>query len=236
MEIKNAISFGWGISLMMHAVFLAAAEPSTEVTDNSVALAIVMDTSGSMQQSVLNQQKKPEAKYLIANRALLAIVNRLEAFTTNQTAGKSVKLDTGLIIFERGSSAVAIPLGPFNPQPLREWARNFNRPEGNTPLGEALRVASQNLLNSKAKRKHVIIITDGENTSGPDPATALPQVQKEAERKNAVLGVHFIAFDVAAKVFDKVKANGATVLAAANESQLQNQLAFILENKVLLEE
>jgi hypothetical protein len=236
MEMKSAITFGLGISLIMQTALLAAAEPPAESADNSVALAIVMDTSGSMQQPVLNQQKQREAKYLIANRALLAIVNRLEAFTTNQPAGKTVKLETGLITFERGSSSVAIPFGPFNPKPLREWAQSFNRPEGNTPLGEALRVASQNLLNSKAKRKHVIIITDGENTSGPDPATVLPQVQKEAERKSAFLGVHFIAFDVAAKVFDKVKANGATVLAAANESQLQNQLAFILENKVLLEE
>jgi hypothetical protein len=236
MELKNAITFGLGISLFLQTASLAAGEPSTEAGDNSVAVAIVMDTSGSMQQSVLNQQKKPEAKYLIANRALLAIVSRLEAFTTNQPAGKSVKLETGLIIFERGNSSVAIPFGPFNPRPLRDWAQRFNRPEGNTPLGEALRVAAQNLLNSKAKRKHVIIITDGENTSGPDPATVLPQVQKEAERKGALLGVHFIAFDMAAKVFDKIKANGATVLAAANESQLQNQLAFILENKVLLED
>lgn len=234
--MKNAFTFGLGLTLMLQTAFLAAADSPAETAENSVALAIVMDTSGSMQQSVLNQDKKPEAKYLVANRALLAIVNRLESFTTNQPAGKSVKLETGLIIFTRGNSAVAIPLGPFDPPPLREWARRFNRPEGNTPLGLSLQLASQKLLASKANRKHVIIITDGENTSGPDPAIVLPQVQKEAERKQAFIGVHFIAFDIAAKVFDRVKANGATVLAAANETQLQNQLAFILENKVLLEE
>jgi hypothetical protein len=184
----------------------------------------------------MNRQKKSEAKYLIANRALLAIVNRLDTFVTNHPDLKVRGIETGLIVFDQGKSSVAIPFGPFDPQKLRGWAAQFNKPEGNTPLGEALQLASQQLLASKAMRKHVIVITDGENTQGPNPVTILPRVQADAARGNAFIGVHFIAFDVAASVFDRLKANGATVLAAADESQLQNQLAFILENKGPLEE
>ena len=44
------------------------------------------------------------------------------------------------------------------------------------------------------------------------------------------------AFDVDAKVFDPVKKLGATVVGAADETQLNNQLQFILQKKILLEE
>jgi hypothetical protein len=50
------------------------------------------------------------------------------------------------------------------------------------------------------------------------------------------LSVHFVAFDVDAKVFDGVKKQGATVVGASNESQLEAQLKFILQRKILLED
>jgi hypothetical protein len=45
-----------------------------------------------------------------------------------------------------------------------------------------------------------------------------------------------VAFDVNAKVFDSVKKLGATVVGAADEKQLNSQLDFILQHKILLEE
>jgi hypothetical protein len=45
-----------------------------------------------------------------------------------------------------------------------------------------------------------------------------------------------VAFDVDAKVFAGVKKLGATVVSAANESQLNTQLEFVLEKKILLED
>jgi hypothetical protein len=50
------------------------------------------------------------------------------------------------------------------------------------------------------------------------------------------VSVHFVAFDVDAKVFEGVKKLGATVVGASNESQLNAQLGFILEKKILLED
>jgi hypothetical protein len=41
---------------------------------------------------------------------------------------------------------------------------------------------------------------------------------------------------VAAKQFDSVKKLGATVVGAADEKQLNTQLEFILQRKILLEE
>ena len=45
-----------------------------------------------------------------------------------------------------------------------------------------------------------------------------------------------MAFDVDAKQFNSVKKLGATVVGAADEKQLNTQLEFILQRKILLEE
>jgi hypothetical protein len=50
------------------------------------------------------------------------------------------------------------------------------------------------------------------------------------------VSVHFVAFDVDAKVFDPVKKLGATVVGASDEKQLNTQLEYILQRKILLEE
>jgi hypothetical protein len=73
------------------------------------------------------------------------------------------------------------------------------------------------------------------NTAGPDPASTIARLTKNADEKNATLFFHFIAFDVNANVFAPIKKQGATVVAAADEQQLNGQLEFILEEKILLE-
>jgi hypothetical protein len=64
----------------------------------------------------------------------------------------------------------------------------------------------------------------------------MPRLKQQAAQKGASLSVHFVAFDVDAKVFDPVKKLGATVVGAADETQLNSQLQFILQRKILLEE
>ncbi len=50
------------------------------------------------------------------------------------------------------------------------------------------------------------------------------------------MSVHFVAFDVDAKLFNPVKKLGATVVSATDEKQLNTQLEYILQRKILLEE
>ena len=96
--------------------------------------------------------------------------------------------------------------------------------------------AGQTVLNSKLARKHVLVITDGMNTVGPDPSVTMPRLKKQASDRQANLSVHFVAFDVDANVFDPLKKLGATVVGAADEKQLNTQLEFILQRKILLED
>ena len=89
---------------------------------------------------------------------------------------------------------------------------------------------------SDLTKKHVLVITDGVNTVGPQPAAVMPNIRHVADEKHAAVSVHFVAFDVDAKEFESVKRLGATVVGAADEKQLGTQLDYILQRKILLEE
>jgi hypothetical protein len=223
------------------AIFLAtisilfeghAAEPARE---EGIALAIVYDTSGSMMEQVKDGSGKLAPKYLIANRALSATIDRLQVVTTPPSPNPARRVQSGLVVFAGDRANMAVPFGPFNASALRGWVKSAPRPQGSTPLGEAVRVAGQAVLASPMSRKHVLVLTDGVNTSGPDPAAVIPTLTAEATRKNGSLSFHFVAFDVDANVFNRVKKLGATVVGAADEKQLNAKLEYILEEKILLE-
>jgi len=203
-------------------------------SEDGVALAIIYDTSGSMRQTVRNNSGGFSPKYVIANRALLKIVDQIEAFATNNAEGPR-KVHAGLFTFANNGAKEVVKFGPFDAEALRQFARNFSEPNGNTPLGNALKTAARCVLDSPLSRKHVLIITDGVNNGGPTPAEVLPSLNRRAEHEQTSLSVHFVAFDVDAHEFAKVKKLGATVVGAANETQLNNQLDFILQKQILLE-
>lgn len=204
--------------------------------EDGVALAIIYDTSGSMQDPVPDRNGGSAPKYVIASRALAAVADHIQAFATNTAGGAPRKVFAGVFTFKDNGAREAVPFGPFDAEAIKKWARNFSHPNGNTPLGNALNTAAQRVLSAPLTRKHVLIITDGMNTAGPEPAIIMPKVKQRAELKGTSLSVHFIAFDVDAKVFEPVKKLGATVVGAADEKQLNTQLEYILQRKILLEE
>ena len=201
-----------------------------------MALAIIYDTSGSMRETVRDAGGKAAPKYVIANRALVAIADQLQSFATNTASGAPRKIEAGLFVFSGNGAREAVKFGPFDGAALQQWARDFSSPSGNTPLGNSLEVASRPVLNSPLSRKHVLVITDGINNAGPQPATVMPRLKQQAGQSGTMVSVHFVAFDVDAKVFDPVKKLGATVVGAADEKQLNGQLEFILQKKILLED
>jgi hypothetical protein len=228
------------IALLGGAVVVAAnataSEPATSpAAEEGVAVAIVYDTSGSMSDTVRDAGGRMSPKYRIAGRALGAIVDRLEAVATNTSAGGPRSLEVGIFIFEGQRAREAVKFGPFDPAALRDWMRSFSRPGGPTPLGEAVRMAGEAVLGSRLSRRHVLVLTDGVNTAGREPAETIPRIQAEARRRGTAVSFHFVAFDVNASEFARVKKLGATVVGAADEAQLRSQLEFILEEKILLE-
>jgi hypothetical protein len=218
------------------AALAGAGTPAARGADeDGVALAIVYDTSGSMKETVRDERGQPTPKYLIANRALIAVARQIQAFATNHPADAPRRIDAALYTFNNGTPRETLKFARFDAAALEQWARNFSSPSGGTPLGNSLSLAAQTVLDSPLTRKHVLIITDGLNTLGPQPSAVLPGLNRRAEELRTGLSVHFVAFDVDAKAFDPVKKLGATVVGAADEKQLNTQLDFILRNEILLE-
>src|SRR5258708_28570525 len=226
-------------SLAILTALAALAPGSTALRaadEQGCALAIIYDTSGSMRDPVPDSSGGPSPKYVIANRALIAITKQIQTFATNTPSGAPRRVDAGLWIFNGNGAREAVKFGPFDAAALENWARDFSTPGGSTPLGNALNAAGRTVLRSPLPHKHVLVITDGINTLGPQPAAVMPKLKQQAEQNQTSLSVHFVAFDVDAKVFDPVKQRGATVVGASDEKQLSSQLEFIVQRKILLEE
>ena len=224
------------LAVLTALVALEQATTCRAAGEEGVALAIIYDTSGSMHDAVRDSTGRASPKYIIANRALSAVAKQIQAFATSASGPAPRKVEAGLFVFSGESAREAVKFGPFDAAALEQFARNFSTPRGNTPLGNALSVATQKVMSSPLSRKHVLIITDGMNTAGPTPAAVMPKLKQQASEKQMTLSVHFVAFDVDAKVFDSVKKLGATVVGASDEKQLNTQLEYILQRKILLEE
>jgi hypothetical protein len=222
---------------VVRCLVLACLSPLSALaaSEEGVAVAVLYDTSGSMLDPVRDQAGRMTPKHIIARRALESIAKQLQRFATNTVAGPR-KMQAGLYCFGSEKVSEFVPFGPFDTRSLSAWTRNLPQPRGSTPLGEALRTGTQAVLRSGLARRHVLIITDGMNTHGPEPAVVFPQLKQEAERQQVGFSVHFIAFDVEAKLFDPLKKLGATVVGAADEAQLNTQIDFILQKKILLED
>lgn len=227
MKKFSLVCFGI-LTLALSGVVARAADPG-------VAIAIVYDTSGSMGETVPDANKQQKQKYIIANRALIALVDKIDAYAKNK-GGEPRNVQAGLFTFKGTTAEPVIEMAPFNAEPFKDWASRFKSPSGSTPLGNALKVAGEAVLKSPLSRKHVLIVTDGMNTAGPDPARTLPELKKTAAAKGSAVSTHFVAFDVDAKVFAGVKKLGSTVVSASDETQLNSQLDFILKEKILLED
>lgn len=204
-----------------------APSTNTSVAPPALALVILYDGSGSMGQKVPDLKGEPTPKYLLANNAVMTIAQKVENYCTN----KNVTIDAGLLYFTHAKVKVGIRFQEFQAKRFEDWARNFAEPDGGTPLGEGIKRANKMLAASKAAKKHILIITDGESNQGESPQTVIARMKREQD----FTSVYFVAFDVSAKVFDPVKKLGATVVSAANESELKSGVDNLLGKKILLE-
>jgi hypothetical protein len=235
-DIKRTQMKNVPLVAVLFAVAIAALISQRATAEEGVAVAIIYDTSGSMKDPVRDQTGRQSPKYVIANRALIAIAKQIQTFATNSTGGGPRKIEAGVFVFDKNSAKEAVKFGAFDESAIESFANGFSNPSGNTPLGNALTVASHAVFKSPLNRKHILVITDGMNTAGPKPEDVLPRLKEQALQKGTALSTHFVAFDVDAKVFAPVKKLDATVVAAADEKQLNTQLQFILQRKILLEE
>jgi Mg-chelatase subunit ChlD len=208
--------------------------PSSTVTPREgLAAAIMIDVSGSMDDEVTGENGREEKKIDIARRAAQDLVAQFARYAEDH-ADEPVLL--GLYEFsERNGVPDARPIIPMaKPDPTgAASALTRMRASGGTPIGNAMIAAKHELDATGLARRHLLVVTDGENTEGyaPERVAAAINRRPEAERPS----LYFVAFDVAANRFQRVKDAGGLVLGAANARELNATLDSLLRGQILLE-
>lgn len=208
--------------------------PVAEVAPREgLAAAIVIDVSGSMADEVAGDGGRSEPKIDIARRAARDLVEQFARYAEAHP-GEPVLL--GLYEFsERSGQADAravMQMGP--PDRARAGAALERlRPEGGTPIGGAMVIAKRELDLTGLSRRHLLVVTDGENNEGFSPENVVAALARrpEAERPS----IYFVAFDIEESRFSAVRDAGGLVLAAANARELNETLDTLLSGKILIE-
>ena len=199
---------------------------------NRIAVEVIFDTSGSMKATIPSQSAgRREAKLAIAQRSFGLVIDRLQTFLKGPNAKP---LSIGVYVFTDTKATVALPLAPFDAPRLRQWLAGTTA-NASTPLGDAIFLAGRDLLAAPAASRHLLVLTDGENTTGRSPEDALRMLNEVSDRKQTPVFTHIIALDIKPDVFAALKKQGATLIGAADEAQLNAQFDFILEEKILVE-
>lgn len=192
------------------------------------AVVILIDTSGSMLQTVRDHSRHQRPKHEIARSALQKIVN-----TTSDW--KSKHPETPLFLGISSFSSVpreVLPIGPFDSAKASHAVLNLPHPAGGTAIGLAMSVGFQSLYSTGCVRKHLVCITDGDNTVGTPPNLMARQLYAQT---HGDVEMHFVAFDTSAKHFGYLSTAGGSVVEAADESQLQERLTEIYEKRIFAE-
>jgi hypothetical protein len=199
-----------------------------------LAAAILIDVSGSMTEEVAGEGGTRERKIAIARRAAHGIVEQFERYAADHP-GEPVLL--GIYEFSRRDSQpdlrALVPMDvPSGTGAVSALARA--EAEGGTPIGSAMVAAKHELDATGLTRRHLLVVTDGENTHGVEPdrvATAIGR-RPEIERPS----MYFVAFDIDAGVFGGVRDAGGLLMAAGNAKELSDTLDGLLRGKILVEQ
>ena len=198
-----------------------------------LAAAIVIDVSGSMDEDVRGEGGRDEPKIDVARRAARDIVEQFARYAEDHR-GEPVLL--GLYEFsERSGEPDCRPVIAMAPpdRGRADRALASMRARGGTPIGNAMIAAKRELDATGLSRRHLLVVTDGENTDGfaPDDVTAAINRRPETERPS----MYFVAFDIEARRFARVRDAGALVLGAADAKDLNTTLDSLLRGQILIE-
>ena len=218
-----------GVGPLIDREFAASAAPVDAAPREGIAAVLLVDVSGSMDEEI---ERGDGRKIAIARRAALDLVMQ---FDTYAAAHPDEPVLIGLYEFS-GSAAAStrevIALGAPDPAAAKSALARL-RPNGGTPIGAAMIAATRTLDQSGLSRRHLLVVTDGENTDGyaPDDVMAALGRRPDAARPS----VYFVAFDIAASRFDGVRNAGGLVLEAADAKELNQTLDVLLNGKILVE-
>ena len=212
-----------------------ALEPKANVERKAgIGVAVLVDVSGSMSGKVPDANGRLQPKIEIARRSVLDLLRQCDK-AARENPDRNIQVG----VYEFSSRdrqppcRTITPIGPLD-LAVAEVAVRRMVPMGNTPIGNAIITAKQDLDRTGLSRLHILVVTDGENNQGYAPVAVVEALAALPEGNRA--SVYFIAFDIAAAKFRSVRDAGGLVLAASNETELQHTLDYVLTGKILAEQ
>jgi Mg-chelatase subunit ChlD len=208
--------------------------PATQAESRpGLAAAILIDVSGSMQDRVASEAGARVRKIEVARDAALRVLGQFAAYA-REHPDETVLL--GIYEFSRREDEPDLrALMPMAPPDIKAAVDAIARAraDGGTPIGAAMVAAKRELDRANLERRHLLIVTDGENTDGVSPEQVAAAIARRpaAERPS----MYFVAFDVEAARFAQVRERGVLVLAAADAGELNSTLESLLRGKILVE-
>jgi von Willebrand factor type A domain len=207
-------------------------KPAAESREG-LAAAIAIDVSGSMDDRVTGEDGRRARKIDVARRATRELVAQFAAYASEHQ-GEPVSL--GIFEFSRRDNKPDCrPIIRMGPPDLAQADAALARldPEGGTPIGQAMVTAKLALDATGLSRRHLLVVSDGENTDGFRPEDVASAIAKRPETEKP--SIYFVAFDIEARRFNAVRDAGGLVLSAANAKELNDTLDMLLRGKILLE-
>ena len=189
------------------------------------AVAILVDTSGSMRD---NAPGDTRPKYVLAREALDAMLDATEAFIAKRP---DFPIKIGIYSFSSGVRTL-LPIQRYDRAATRDALARLPRPGGGTAIGDALREARPDLYRAGVFRKYLLVVTDGENTTGRSPDEVAREIFRKSE---GAVQVYFVAFDTTPQKFAFLKEVGGDVIGAGTGDELHKALDGIYQGKILAE-
>lgn len=143
---------------------------------SGIAVAIVLDASGSMSGERLETVKRVWRETL--SPKLLAY---------HQLNGN---LQVSLVRCS-DSANVLVPMQLLDLNALNSSVKSLTA-SGGTPLGDSLRISLEQLALSPAEKRHIFILSDGENTGWVSPKEVLEKMQGRGLEK---ISIHVVGFE-----------------------------------------
>ena len=204
--------------------------PAGTTWKDGLAAVVLVDVSGSMHDRIKGElRRKIEA-------AQAAAIDLVGAFGRYAATHKDIPVVVGVYEFSARAGLPAarqvLPLGPPDPA-AASAAIDAIKTGGGTPIGDAMVDARLALDRSGLARRHLLVVTDGENTDGLDPALVAKVLEKQPDGPHASL--YFVAFDVDADAFAGVKSAGSLLLSAKSGPELAATFDELLSERILVE-
>jgi len=202
------------------APYLAEAEEGL-----GAAVAILIDTSGSMAQTAPNDSR---AKFVVAQEALAQMLDATDAFVAKRP---DFPIKIGVYSFASRVRRLR-SMSAYDRGQLRAVLMSVPPPGGGTAIGEAMREARPDLYRAGVFRKYILVVTDGENTHGSPPDEVAREIWQKSE---GAVQTYFVAFDTSPEKFAFLKDTGGDVIGAGTGAELRQALDGIYQGKILAE-